>query len=151
MAFSSNAGGGPMADINVTPLVDVMLVLLIIFMVTAPALSYPINVDLPQKTTNPPPPPPVPPPDALKVRIDASGTVMLNGSPVDMRTLAAQFDVEGARGDTAGTGEIDATKQPAVDIDTDPNAEYEVLAKVLARARNAQLAKINFVQPEAAQ
>jgi biopolymer transport protein ExbD len=44
-----------MADINVTPLVDVMLVLLIIFMVTAPTLSYPIEIDLPQKSTNPPP------------------------------------------------------------------------------------------------
>ena len=45
-----------MADINVTPLVDVMLVLLIIFMVTAPTLSYPIDIDLPQKSLNPPPP-----------------------------------------------------------------------------------------------
>ena len=56
MAFTSNSGGGPMADINVTPLVDVMLVLLIIFMVTVPPLSYPIQVDLPQPSTMPPPP-----------------------------------------------------------------------------------------------
>ena len=55
MAFASNSGGGPMADINVTPLVDVMLVLLIIFMVTAPILSYPIDIDLPQRSLNPPP------------------------------------------------------------------------------------------------
>ena len=53
--FSSGGGSGPMADINVTPLVDVMLVLLIIFMVTAPTLSYPIDIDLPQKSLNPPP------------------------------------------------------------------------------------------------
>jgi biopolymer transport protein ExbD len=57
MAFASGSGGGPMADINVTPLVDVMLVLLIIFMVTAPILSYPIDVNLPQRTLNPPPNP----------------------------------------------------------------------------------------------
>jgi biopolymer transport protein ExbD len=50
MAFSSNSTGGAMADINVTPLVDVMLVLLIIFMVTAPMLSYEIQIDLPQPT-----------------------------------------------------------------------------------------------------
>ena len=63
MAFSSNSATGmPMADINVTPLVDVMLVLLIIFMVTAPILSYPIDIDLPQRTTQPPPP--SPPPEA---------------------------------------------------------------------------------------
>lgn len=55
MAFASNSGGGPMADMNVTPLVDVMLVLLIIFMVTVPPTSYPIQVDLPQPTLNPPP------------------------------------------------------------------------------------------------
>ena len=53
MSFSTNSGGGPMADINVTPLVDVMLVLLIIFMVTAPILSYPIDIDLPQRSTPP--------------------------------------------------------------------------------------------------
>jgi biopolymer transport protein ExbD len=151
MAFTSQTSG-PMADINVTPLVDVMLVLLIIFMVTAPALSYPINVDLPQKTTNPPPPPPIPPPEALKVRIDASGTVLLNGSPTDLRTLQSQFDVEGARGDVDGTRtNVDASKQPAVEIDVDKDAEYDTLAKVLARAKNANLVKINFVQPEAAQ
>src|SRR5918994_1685672 len=51
MAFSSNSsGGGPMADINVTPLVDVMLVLLIIFMITAPLMSHKVKVDLPQAT-----------------------------------------------------------------------------------------------------
>jgi biopolymer transport protein ExbD len=80
MAFSSNSSGGPMADINVTPLVDVMLVLLIIFMVTAPALSYPIQVDLPQPSTNPPPTP-KDPPEPIRIRIDAAGTVLWNGSP----------------------------------------------------------------------
>ena len=73
MAFTSNSGGGPMADINVTPLVDVMLVLLIIFMVTVPPLSYPIQVDLPQPS-NVPPPPSNPPP-AIRIRIDAGGSV----------------------------------------------------------------------------
>lgn len=55
MAFSSGANKGPMADINVTPLVDVMLVLLIIFIVTAPIMTYPIEVALPQRVINPPP------------------------------------------------------------------------------------------------
>ena len=136
MAFTSNSGGGPMADINVTPLVDVMLVLLIIFMVTVPPLSYPIQVDLPQPSTMPPPP--------VRVRIDAAGGVSWNGSQVDLNILQSRFDVEGARGDTP-TGTIDATKQPAIEIETDPEAEYEVLAKVLSRAKNANLVKINFV------
>src|SRR6187402_3024213 len=108
MAFTSNTGG-PMADINVTPLVDVMLVLLIIFMVTVPPLSYPIQVDLPQPS-NVPPPPSNPPP-AIRIRIDAGGSVSWNGSPTPMSTLQAQFDVEGARGDN-GNGTVDAAKQP---------------------------------------
>jgi biopolymer transport protein ExbD len=142
MAFASSSGGGPMADINVTPLVDVMLVLLIIFMVTVPPLSYPIQVDLPQPSNSPPPP--GNPPDPIRIRIDAGGTVSWNGSPTPLSTLQSQFDVEGARGETP-TGVIDATKQPAIEIETDPDAIYEDLAKVLSRAKNANLVKINFV------
>src|SRR6186997_2975377 len=116
MAFASNSGSGPMADINVTPLVDVMLVLLIIFMVTAPALSYPIQVDLPQPSTNPPPPQRNPP-EPIRIRIDSSGTVNWNGSPTPMSSLQAQFDVEGER---------TVEEQPTIEIDTDREAEYEV-------------------------
>ena len=136
MAFSSGSGGGPMADINVTPLVDVMLVLLIIFMVTAPPMSHQIQVDLPQKTLNPPPPP-INPPEAIKIHIDASGGVQWNGTPIDMKSLSAQFDAVGG---------LDIDRQGKLEIDTDPEAEYEVLAKVLARAKNAKLTKIGFVK-----
>ena len=71
MAFSSGSGKGPMADINVTPLVDVMLVLLIIFIVTAPIMTYPIDVALPQRVINPPPVTKEPPPP-IDLRIDAT-------------------------------------------------------------------------------
>ena len=134
MAFSSNTGSGPMADINVTPLVDVMLVLLIIFMVTAPALSYQIQVDLPQKT-NTPPPQIKNPPDPIKIRIDAGGTIYLDGAPVSLAMVDARF-----RGDAT------LPIQPVVELQTDRDAEYAVLAKVLARAKNAQLEKISFVE-----
>ena len=146
MAFSSNSGGGPMADINVTPLVDVMLVLLIIFMVTVPPLSYPIQVDLPQPNRNPPPP--GNPPDPIRIRIDAGGSVTWNGTPVNMAILASQFDVEGERGANP-TGGYDAQKQPTIEVETDRDAEYEVLAKVLSRAKNANLQKVSFVEPSA--
>ena len=136
MAFSSGSGGGPMADINVTPLVDVMLVLLIIFMVTAPPMSHQIQVDLPQPTRNPPPPP-MNPPDPIKIHIDASGGVQMNGTPIDMRALEAQFNA---------VSELEPDRQGKLEIDTDPEAEYEVLAKVLARAKNANLQKIGFVK-----
>ena len=143
MAFSTGGGGGPMADLNVTPLVDVMLVLLIIFMVTVPALSYPIQVDLPQRS--PPQPPTVEPPPPVRIRIDASGEVSWNGSPTDLTTLQSEFEVEGARGETP-TGVVDPAKQPTIEIETDHEAQYEVLAKVLSRAKNANLVKISFVE-----
>jgi len=138
MAFASGSGGGPMADINVTPLVDVMLVLLIIFMVTAPILSYPIDVNLPQRTLNPPPQPKTPPPP-VSLRIDASGTVFWNDSPIDMRVLQQQMINEVAK---------DPTNQPLLEIDVNADADYGILAKVLARAKNADMQKIGFVQPQ---
>ena len=138
MAFASGSGGGPMADINVTPLVDVMLVLLIIFMVTAPILSYPIDVNLPQRTLNPPPNPKTPPPP-VSLRIDASGTVFWNNSPIDIRALEQTMKAEVAK---------DPTNQPLLEIDVNPDADYGILAKVLARAKNADMQKIGFVQPQ---
>jgi len=134
MAFTNAAGAGPMADINVTPLVDVMLVLLIIFMVTAPALSYPIQVDLPQRTSNPPPQP-KDPPEPIRLRIEAGGTITWNNSPIPISVLQASLEVEAQR-----------TVQPTLEIDTDPDAQYETLAKVLSRAKNSGMEKIAFVE-----
>ena len=138
MAFSSGGGSGPMAHINVTPLVDVMLVLLIIFMVTAPTLSYPIDIDLPQKSLNPPPQTKEPP-EPIKLRIDASGQVYWNESPQPVSALRQLMEVEVSR---------DPTNQPQLEIDTSPDADYGVLAKVLAAAKNANMIKIGFVQPQ---
>ena len=136
MAFSSNsAAGAPMADINVTPLVDVMLVLLIIFMVTAPILSYPIDIDLPQQTTTPPPD--THPPDPIKLRIDASGQVFWNNSPTPVSALRNLMESDVER---------DPNNQPTLEIDTNDEADYGILAKVLATARNANMQKIGFVK-----
>ena len=139
MAFSSGGGSGPMADINVTPLVDVMLVLLIIFMVTAPTLSYPIDIDLPQRTLNPPPQVKEPPPP-IALRIDASGQVYWNEASQPVSALQNLMEVEVNR---------DPKNQPQLEIDTSPDADYGVLAKVLAAAKNAGMIKIGFVQPGA--
>ena len=137
MAFSSNsATSAPIADINVTPLVDVMLVLLIIFMVTAPILSYPIDIDLPQRSTTPPPTP-LNPPDPIKLRIDASGQVFWNDSPAPISALRNMMESEVQR---------DPNNQPTLEIDTNDEADYGVLAKVLATARNANMQKIGFVK-----
>ena len=136
MAFSSSGGSGPLADINVTPLVDVMLVLLIIFMVTMPIQSVPVDVDLPQKTLNPPPQP-KDPPDPISLRIDAAGQVFWNNTPTPVNALQTMMRTEVER---------DPTNQPTLEIETSDDADYGVLAKVLASAKNAEMDKIGFVQ-----
>ncbi|BDU14809.1 biopolymer transporter ExbD [Lysobacter auxotrophicus] len=121
---------------NVTPLVDVMLVLLIIFMVTAPPLTYPIDVNLPQKSLNPPPQTREPPPP-IRLRIDASGQVFWNDAPQPITAIQGMMTAEVQR---------DPSNQPMLEIDTSPDADYGILAKVLAHAKNANMEKIGFVQ-----
>ncbi len=127
-----------MADINVTPLVDVMLVLLIIFIVTAPVMTYPIDVDLPQRVINPPPQLRDPPPP-IELKIEASGQVTWNNSPVQINALQTMMENEVQR---------DPTNQPLLQIDANGDAQYDVMAKVLAAAKNAQMLKIGFVQQQ---
>lgn len=138
MAFSnssSSGGGTPMADMNVTPLVDVMLVLLIIFMVTAPITSYPIDINIPQPSPNSTPPENPPPP--ISLRIDASGVVFWDNAATQMDQLEQVMKAVVQR---------DPTNQPQVQMDVNSDAQYQVLAKVLAAAKNADLQKIGFVQ-----
>ncbi len=136
MAFASSASGGAMSDINVTPLVDVMLVLLIIFMVTMPIQSIPVDVDLPQKTDKPPENPKEPP-EPISLRIDAAGQVFWNDTPTPVTSLPTMMKNEVDR---------DPQNQPELQIETNDNAEYGVLAKVLTAAKNAEMVKIGFVQ-----
>src|SRR5687767_15952403 len=87
MAFSTgNDSGGPMAEINVTPLVDVMLVLLIIFMITAPLMSHKVKIELPIATLDPRPPPPDRPPVTLAIK--ANGEIYWN----DVRMSLSCFE-----------------------------------------------------------
>ncbi|MFT3755517.1 MAG: biopolymer transporter ExbD [Pseudoxanthomonas sp.] len=136
MAFSSGGNKGPMSEINVTPLIDVMLVLLIIFIVTAPITTYPIDVNLPQRVINPPPQMKDPPPP-IDLRIDADGTVYWNNSPVAVNVLQETMEAEVQK---------DPTNQPSLRIDANQDSQYDVMAKVLASAKNAQMLKIEFVQ-----
>ncbi|GIX37311.1 ExbD/TolR family protein [Silanimonas lenta] len=140
MAFSAGSGSGPKADMNVVPLIDILLVLLIIFMVTAPTPASWINITLPQRSPNPPENPKEPPPP-VSLKITSSGEVLLNNTPAPMATLQAQFeDISQVR-----TQLLPVDEQPRIEVEVDPAAEYEVLAKVLARAKNARLEKIAFV------
>ncbi len=135
MAFSAAGSSGPIAEINVTPLVDVMLVLLIIFIVTAPLVSWPIPVDLPQHTTRPvqrvePPPP-------IELRVDAANQLAWNGQALPVAALQARLQ-EQAR--------LHAGNLPELRIDASPDAEYDTMAKVLAAANNAHMERIAFVR-----
>ena len=135
MAFTSNSGGGPMADINVTPLVDVMLVLLIIFMITAPVLSLKIKVDLPQPNQNTPPDPN--PKDPIHLKIDASGSFYWNDTPVDELGLKAQLAVIAQQ-----------TNPAEIQIAADDAAAYQYVARVLADAKSYNLPKIGFADSQ---
>lgn len=135
MAFTAAGKPGPLADINVTPLVDVMLVLLIIFIVTAPMVSLPIPVNLPQPTTGVPPTSPPPP---IELRMDASNQVSWNGQAVAVSAVQQRMQ---------DTAQANAGNLPELRIAADPNAEYDVMAKILAAANNAHMEKIAFVSP----
>jgi biopolymer transport protein ExbD len=136
MAFSNKSDIVAISDINVTTLVDVLLVLLIIFMVTAPTVSYPIDVNLPQPTSVPPPVTQEPPPP-IQLRIDATGQVFWNNNPTPIAAIPGMMKE---------TVQRDPTNQPLLEIDTNEDAEYGTLAKVLAYAKNADMKKIGFVQ-----
>lgn len=143
MAFSSGGGSGPKSDMNVVPLIDILLVLLIIFMVTAPTPASLINVTLPQRS-----PPqdnkPKEPPPPVSLKILSSGEVLINNTLAPMNTLQAQFeDITQSR-----TQVLPVDEQPKLEVEVDPAAEYEVLAMVLARAKNAQMEKIAFVDQQ---
>ena len=125
---------GALSEINVTPLVDVMLVLLIIFMVTAPIMSYEIPVDLPQPS-NKTPENLVEPPPPIRLRIDESGQLFWDNSQLPKSALLPSLMVESTR-----------DPQPTLEIETNPNVRYEVLAEVLATAKNANMIKIGFVE-----
>ena len=133
MAYSA-ARQPAIAAINITPLVDVMLVLLVIFMIAAPTLAQRIELNLPQ-----PAPPDVArptPPEPVRLRIDASGAVYWNGATQPLSALQALMEVELQR--VPGN-------PPQLQIEASGDADYGVLARVLAAAQNARMDRIGFV------
>ncbi|MFZ0007141.1 MAG: biopolymer transporter ExbD, partial [Steroidobacteraceae bacterium] len=80
MAMSVGPGGEAMCDINTTPLIDVMLVLLVTLIVTLPVMTHAVKLDMPNPNNQPPPPPT--PPEVIDLEIDSDGTVVWNGTPV---------------------------------------------------------------------
>lgn len=137
MAFAVGSTQQSLASINITPLVDVMLVLLVIFMVTAPVLSRSIPLDLPQAA--PPDQPRPPPPEPIVLRVDAAGSVSVNGDAISLVALTALLETEMQR---------NPREQPMLQIDADGDSDYGIVASVLAAANNADVQKVGFVRRE---
>jgi biopolymer transport protein ExbD len=136
MAMSVGGGGEdePMMDINTTPLIDVMLVLLIMFIITLPVMTHAVKLDMPQSRNAPPPPVQVEP---IQLEIDFDGTVIWNGTPVQLSALEGYFRVEAAK-----------NPQPEVHVRPNRRANYDTVAKVLALAQRNGMQRIGFVGNE---
>jgi biopolymer transport protein ExbD len=133
---SDNSSGEPMMEINTTPLIDVMLVLLIMFIITIPIQTHAVKLDLPQNqdTQTPPPIDPV----KNKVVITAGNQVLWNGSPVQLPQLRAYLD------QTQQMNPI-----PELHLQPEPTARYELVDQVLAVTKRAHVEKMGFVGNEA--
>ena len=128
--FNQQGNNGPMTEINMIPLIDVMLVLLVIFIVTAPLLTHAVKIDLPKASSNPN----ITKPDNVQLAIRADGQMFWNGETTDEAGLAARF-----------TATARLTPQPEVHIRAERTAQYESVAKVMAAAASAGLTRIGFV------
>ncbi len=132
MAFSSNSsGGGPMADINVTPLVDVMLVLLIIFMITAPLMTHKVVVKLPEASLSIRPTLTTPP---VTLAIKSDGTRYWNDELVSVSRLEERMGVL-----------VQKDPQPQVNIRADATTKYGVINDAVQTLRKAGVRKVGFV------
>ncbi len=132
MAFSSNSsGGGPMAEINVTPLVDVMLVLLIIFMITAPLMAHKVEIKLPEANLDLKPDDPGRP---ITLAIRENGEIFWNDEPITSTMLESQLALEAQK-----------KPQPRIDIRADRTTRYRVVQDVVKTAQRVGIAKVGFV------
>ena len=135
MAMSSgNESGSPMSEINVTPLVDVMLVLLIIFMITAPLMSHRITIKLP--TANPHQEEKTPPPDTVDLAIKADGSMYFqdNQTAITDNELKQQFVILAQK-----------TPQPELQIRAAHDTEFKAVRKVLGEAKDSGLVHVGFM------
>lgn len=127
MAFSARVSDAAVAQINVTPLVDVLLVLLVIFMITAPVLAHPVKLDLPQGHGAPPPTEPV------RLAIQADGSMRWNDVPISATDWRAELSVASQ-----------SNKPWTISIDAADGAPYQAVAAAVADAKSSGASSINF-------
>ena len=119
-----------MNEINMTPLVDVMLVLLIIFIITVPVMKHAVNVDLPRAVNQPE----LITPETVRLSVAAEGDYFWNGTPIDDSELASRLQAEAAK-----------EPQPELHINGDKAVRYERVAQAMAAAQRAGVRKIGFI------
>ena len=129
-SFDSRRGGAPMAEINMVPLIDVMLVLLVIFIVTAPLLTHSVKLDLPKVSSSPN----QLKPEKIEFAVDAAGKLFWNGETVSREEAANRFGAAGRK-----------QPQPEVHLRADQAVAYRFVAQTLADASKAGLTKVGFV------
>src|SRR5579863_7921919 len=135
MAMSVGGGGegAPMCDINTTPLIDVMLVLLVTLIVTLPIMTHAVKLDMPPPNPNQPPPPVQP--QIINLDIYYDGAIAWNGDAITSLTeLEQRFQEAAAIG-----------PQPELHLAPDSHVQYDYVAKVLAAAQRNHMEKIGFV------
>ena len=129
-SFDDDSGDGAMAEINMVPLIDVMLVLLLVFMITAPLMTHSIPVQLPRAANEPPPEEP----KRISVGIDKDGQIYVDRDPVDRGQLQERLREASTQ-----------TPQPVLNLSADRDTPYESVAQVLGDAARVGLAKIGFI------
>ena len=136
MAMSAGSDDGePMMEMNTTPLIDVMLVLLIMFIITIPIQTHAVKIDLP--SNNNPPPPDTVDPVKNKVMIDAAGTITWNGNPIDKLTLRQYLRASMA-----------LPVEPELQFEPDRQTRYVTVDEVLAIIKASKVTKLGFVGNE---
>jgi biopolymer transport protein ExbD len=129
----SNIEGKSYSDINMTPLIDVMLVLLIIFIITIPSQTHAVKIDNPSHEQRPP----ATPPEVIDLSIDFDGTLQWNMRTVDRTTMQRYISQEAAK-----------NSQPEVHIAVDKFSKYEIVAQTLADLQHRGMKKIGLVNNE---
>ncbi len=133
MSIGAKDDHGTMCDINTTPLIDIMLVLLVTLIVTLPVMTHAVKLDMPPPNANNPVPPT--PPEVINLDIYYDGAIAWNGQGVkSMEDLEAQFKQAAAE-----------KVQPELHLAPDSHVKYDIVAKVLAAAQRNHLEKIGFV------
>lgn len=129
-SIGASSGNAPMSEINTTPLVDVMLVLLVIFIITAPLMTHAVRIDLPKASSqllNEKP-------EIIAISIDHAGKIYWNDNPINAADAKVKLETAAKQ-----------NPQPEVHIRADKDTRYQVLAEIMANAQTSGITKLGFV------